>query len=101
MKLTAAEKRAVQKALKSIDTQRLLDGLGRSSTRSGGFSLLQQALQTVGCDLAPVYGALNGDSGRIALTLERDGVAIENASVPYAWHLMEGSERYEITAYLA
>lgn len=100
MKMTAAEKKSIKTTLRTLDRHRLLEGLGRSATRSGGLSIIMEALAASGFDLALIHGAFNGDSGSRTLLIEKDGATVENAGVAYSWHLM-GGDTYEIVAYIS
>lgn len=100
MKMSAAEKKIIKKALVALDTRRLLEGLGRSATRGGGLGIITDALAAAGYDLALIHGALSGDSGSRTLLIEKDGSTVDNAAVAYSWHDM-GNDTYEIVAYLS
>lgn len=97
--MTAAEKKSVNREIAKLDTGKLLQGLGRSQNRSGGFPLLQPALQSQGFNLAMVSAPMNGDSGTMTLRIERDGEEVENVGIGYSWHWMGNG--YEIVAYIS
>jgi hypothetical protein len=98
-RMTAAEKKSVNREIAKLDTGKLLQGLGRSQNRSGGFPLLQPALQSQGFNLAMVSAPMNGDSGTMTLRIERDGEEVENVGIGYSWHWMGNG--YEIVAYIS
>lgn len=98
-RMTAAEKNKIKRELAKLDTGKLLQGLGRSQNRSGGFRLLQSALESQGFNLAMVSAPMNGDSGSITLRIERNGEEVENVGVGYSWHWMGNG--YEIVAYIS
>jgi hypothetical protein len=101
MKATAKQKAAIKKALKSLDKDRVLEGLGRAPNRTSGFPLISEALQSEGFNLRLTDKASKGDEGNCILEVEFNDEPVENMAVSYSWHWKEGIKQYEIIAYIS
>jgi hypothetical protein len=101
MKATAKQKAAIRKALKSLDKDRVLEGLGRAPNRTSGFPLISEALQSQGFNLSLTDKVSKGDSGDVLLAVEFDDEFVENMAVSYSWYWKESIKQYEIIAYIS
>ncbi len=101
MKATAKQKAAIKKALKSLDKDRVLEGLGRAKNRTSGFSIINEALMVEGFNLEMTDRVSKGDEGNVVLRVEFNGEPVDNMGVSYSWHWKESIKQYEIIAYIS
>lgn len=101
MKATAKQKAAIKKVLKSLDKDRVLEGLGQAPNRTSGFPLISEALQSEGFNLRMTDRVSKGDDGNVVLETEFNGEPVENMGVSYSWHWKESVKGYEIIAYIS